>query len=163
MKNNELKENVLKNVKENIAISNIVNEMKVEKRNNKVLIYRSLSTCAAVILVGVLFVNGNMHKSTENMANQQVKDELIVGKLENEKFEDKSKNNFIEKDPMMDSVNPEMDNYRGEELKQTANNAIISTDKAPAVEYTPSEESEVINIKQIIEKILEVVLPIVKE
>lgn len=156
MKNNELKDNLLKNVKEYIAISNITNEMKVKKRNNKVLIYKSLSTCAAVILIGAIFVNGNMHKSTENMASQQVKDELIVGK-------DESKNNFIEKDSMMDSINSEMDKYRGEELKETANSTIISADKALPVEYTPSEESKVINIKQIIKKILEVVLPIVKE
>ena len=96
MKNNELKDNVLKNVKENIAVSNITKEIEEERSVNKTILIKSLTTCAAVILIGIFLINNNMTKSNENMLEQQVKDEIIVGKLESENKNDLKENDIEE-------------------------------------------------------------------
>ena len=70
MTNNEMKDKILKNVKENIAISNIKEELKNENKENKNVIYSMLSTCAVVLIVGIVFINNPFGRTTDNAENQ---------------------------------------------------------------------------------------------
>lgn len=91
MENNELKNKVQKNVKENIAISNIRKELDMERRKNKKIFYGILSTCAVFVLCGVVLIN--YHQINKNdIVNEQAKLENIENaNTENLKIENESK------------------------------------------------------------------------
>lgn len=160
MKNNELKDNVLKNVKENIAVSNITKEIEEERSVNKTILIKSLTTCAAVIVIGIFLINNNMTKSNENMVGQQVKDEIIVGKLESENKND-LKENDIEGNINSVIAKDEQDDFRGQNVQQmptydkneTANAVIkenVGTDSAV------EDKVNKVDVKNFIKNILEV-------
>lgn len=177
MKNNELKEKVLKNVKENIAISNICEEMGVsKKKERKFFVYKTLSACAAVILIGAIFVNMSNIQMSTNSLGQTAMDSMLVGKNESDMIMPgiqssnsalENKNDFAGtiKDPMNDSfIYDAEDNYRGdstEDLKQNANSEILATDKVtnvPSVGSTNEQES--FSIKVFFQNIIEALLSI---
>ena len=60
MDNNEFKNKIRKNVKENIAISNIRKEIDMNKVKNKKVFYGVLSSCAMIIICAVVIVNSNI-------------------------------------------------------------------------------------------------------
>ena len=60
MDNNELKNRIQKNVKENIAISNIREEIDMNNVKNKKVFYGVLSSCAMIMLCAVVIVNSNI-------------------------------------------------------------------------------------------------------
>lgn len=177
MKNNELKDKVLKNVKENIAISNICEEIGMDKKKErKFFVYKTLSACAAVILIGAVFVNNLNVKQIGNSLAQNATDNILVGKNEsdmvipgiqssNSVIEDKNDFAGTIKDPMNDSLTYETeDNFRGEsseDLKQNANSEILATDKVTNVPSIESpDEKESFNIKEFLKNILEALLSI---
>lgn len=85
MTNNDMKDKILKNVKENIAISNIKEEFKNEKKGNKNVIYSMLSACAVFLIVGIVFINNPFGRSTESNSNTSgaVEDILETGIVQN--------------------------------------------------------------------------------
>ena len=103
MTNNDIKDKILKNVKENIAISNIKEELKNENKGNKNVIYSMLSACAVVLLVGIVFINSPFGSSTDTAENQNIS---INDTLENSMETDIVKNiiniNKIEKPSVVD-------------------------------------------------------------
>lgn len=160
MKNNDLKENILKNVKENIAISNITKEIEEEGLVNKTILIKSLTTCAAVILIGIFLINNNMTKSNENMVAQQVKDEMIVGKLESENKND-LKENDIEENMNSAIAKEELDNFRGQDVQEMPTYDKSETANAVVKENVGSDsiiEDKVdeVDLKNFIKNILEV-------
>ncbi len=181
MKNNDLlKEKVLKNVKENIAISNICEEMGVaKKKEHKFFVIKTLSACAAVILIGAIFVNMSHIQMAKNSLGQTSMDSMLVGKNEMTQgvpgiqssassVENKTDISEAVKDPMSDSANVEFDdNYRGDlndALKQNANSEMIVPDKvinAPSEGMTNEEEG--FNIKELIKNIIEILSSIFGE
>lgn len=161
MKNNELKEKILKNVKENIAISNIAKEMKEERNINRSVWIKSLTTCAAVVLIGVLFSNNNMTKSNENMLAEQVEDEKIVGKIEVENKNDLKGNEIIQENINSVITKDEQDNYRGQNVQEMPTYDKNETANAVVKENIGSDsiiEDKVnkVDVKKIIKNILEV-------
>ena len=72
MTNNDMKDKILKNVKENIAISNIKEELKNENKGNKNVKYSVLSACAVVLIVGIVFINNPFGRSTDTAENQNI-------------------------------------------------------------------------------------------
>ena len=103
MTNNDIKDKILKNVKENRAISNIKEELKNENKGNKNVIYSMLSACAVVLLVGIVFINSPFGSSTDTAENQNIS---INDTLENSMETDIVKNiiniNKIEKPSVVD-------------------------------------------------------------
>lgn len=164
MKNNTLKDKVLKNVKENIAISNITKEIEEEKTINRLVLMKSLTTCAAVVLIGIFFINNNMTKSNENMASQHVKDEMIVGKLE---YENK---NDLKENSVQDSINSaiikdEQDNFRGQSVQKMPTYDKSETANAVIKEYIGTDslvedKLNKIDLKSFIKNILEALFSI---
>jgi hypothetical protein len=164
MKNNTLKDKVLKNVKENIAISNIVKEIEQEKTINRLVLMKSLTTCAAVVLIGIFFINNNMTKSNENMASQQVKDEMIVGKLESENKNDLKENS------VQDSINSaiikdEQDNFRGQSVQEMptydkSENANVVIKEYISTDSLVEDKLNKIDLKSFIKNILEALFSI---
>jgi hypothetical protein len=164
MNNNTLKDKVLKNVKENIAISNITKEIEEEKTINRLVSMKSLTTCAAVVLIGIFFINNNMTKSNENMASQQVKDEMIVGKLESENKNDLKENS------VQDSINSaiikdEQDNFRGQSVQEMPTYDKSETANAVIKEYISTDslvedKLNKIDLKSFIKNILEALFSI---
>ena len=62
MENNELKEKIRKNIKEEIAISNIRKEFGMKTNRNKKIIYTISSVCAVFILaIGILVGTGQLN------------------------------------------------------------------------------------------------------
>lgn len=160
MKNNELKDNVLKNVKENIAVSNITKEIEEERSVNKTILIKSLTTCAAVILIGIFLINNNMTKSNENMLEQQVKDEIIVGKLESENKND-LKENDIEENINSVIAKDEQDDFRGQNVQQMPTydknetaNAVIKENVG--TDSVVEDKVNKVDVKSFIKNILEV-------
>lgn len=164
MKNNTLKDKVLKNVKENIAISNITKEIEEEKTINRLVLMKSLTTFAAVVLIGIFFINNNMTKSNENMASQQVKDEMIVGKLESENKNDLKENS------VQDSINSaiikdEQDNFRGQSVQEMPTYDKSETANAVIKEYISTDslvedKLNKVDLKSFIKNILEALFSI---
>ena len=72
MTNNEMNDKILKNVKENIAISNIKEEFKNENKGNKNVIYSMLSACAVALIVGIVFINNPFGRTKDIAENQNV-------------------------------------------------------------------------------------------
>ena len=72
MTNNDMKDKILKNVKENIAISNIKEELKNENEGNKNVIYSMLSVCVVALIVGIVFINNPFGRITDNAENQNI-------------------------------------------------------------------------------------------
>ncbi len=160
MKNNELKDNVLKNVKENIAISNITKEIKEKRTINRSVLIKSLTTCAAVVLIGIFLINNNMIKSNENMIAQQEKDEMIVGKLELENKNDLKENN-IEENINSAIAKDEQDHFRGQNVqemptydKNEAANAVIKENVG--TDSIVEDKINKVDVKKFIKNILEV-------
>ena len=88
MKNNELKEKIRNNIKEEIAISNIRREFDMQKNKNKKTIYTISSMCAVFILgIGVLIGTSNLnHKTLQRESlgrteNDNIKVELKINKI----------------------------------------------------------------------------------
>lgn len=78
MENNELKERIRRNIKEEIAISNIRKEFGMKNNKNKKVIYAISSACAVVILVIGVFIG------TGNLNDNLLQNNLIgIGKTEN--------------------------------------------------------------------------------
>lgn len=175
MKNNDLlKEKILKNVKENIAISNICEEMGVaKKKERRIFVIKTLSACAAVVVIGAIWINvSNINMITHSLG-QTAMDSMLVGKNEMTQgvpgiqssassVENKTDISEAIKDPMSDSANVEFDdNYRGnstDDLKQNANSEMIVPDKvinAPSEGMTNVEES--FSIKKLIKNIIEII------
>ena len=88
MKNNELKEKIRNNIREEIAISNIRKEFDMKKNKNKKIIYTISSMCAVFILgIGVLIGTSNLNNKTlqgESLGkteNENMKIELKINKI----------------------------------------------------------------------------------
>ena len=89
MKDNELKERVRKNIKEEIAISNIRKEFDMKTNKNKKVIYVLSSICAVFILGIGIFVGVNKNLLPSNTVDigqtdgkgESVKVELNINKL----------------------------------------------------------------------------------
>lgn len=60
MDNNELKNRIRNNVKENIAISNVREEINMNKIRNKKIFYGVLSSCAMFIICAVVIINSKI-------------------------------------------------------------------------------------------------------
>ena len=103
MTNNDMKDKILKNVKENIAISNIKEEFKNENKENKNVIYSMLSACAVVLIVGIVFINSPFGRTKDVAENQNIS---INDVLENSMETDITQNiiniNKIEKPSVVD-------------------------------------------------------------
>ncbi len=90
MKNDELKEKIRKNIKEEIAVSNIRKEFDMKTNRNKRIVYVISSICAVFILGIVIFIGtnkldnafniGKTEQSNKNKEEQNIK--LNVNKLE---------------------------------------------------------------------------------
>lgn len=90
MKNNEPKERIRNNIKEEIAISNIRREFDMKKNKNKKILYTISSMCAVFILgIGVLIGTSNLNNKTlqgESLGkteNENMKIELKINKIKN--------------------------------------------------------------------------------
>ena len=160
MKNNELKDKVLKNVKENIAVSNITKEIEEKRTINRSVLIKSLTTCAVVILIGIFLINNNMTKFNENMVAQQVKDEMFVGKLESENKNDLKENN-IEENINSVIAKDEQDNFRGQNVQQMPTydknetaNAVIKENVG--TDSVVEDKVNKVDVKKFIKNILEV-------
>lgn len=84
MENNELKESVRKNIKEEIAISNIRKEFDMKTNRSKKIVYVISSMCAVFILVIGIFLGINsklLHNDIDNTQNLNVK--LNINKVKN--------------------------------------------------------------------------------
>ncbi len=88
MKNNELKEKIRNNIREEIAISNIRKEFDMRKNKNKKMIYTISSMCAVFILgIGILIGTSNLNNKTlqgESLGkteNDNIKVELKINKI----------------------------------------------------------------------------------
>ena len=93
MKNNDLKEKIRKNVKEQIAISNIIKEFDMKTNRNKKIVYIASSICAVFILGIGIFIGtnklqvdntlkiGKSEEQNENM-EENLKIELNINKLD---------------------------------------------------------------------------------
>ena len=66
MENNELKEKIRKNIKEDIAISNIRKEFDMKTSKNKKIVYSISSICAVFILGISIFLGVNNSLFKEN-------------------------------------------------------------------------------------------------
>lgn len=90
MKNNELKEKIRNNIREEIAISNIRRELDMKKNKNKKIIYTISSMCAVFILgIGVLIGTSNLNnkmlqgESLGRTENDNIKVELNINNIKN--------------------------------------------------------------------------------
>ena len=93
MKNNDLKEKIRKNIKEQIAISNIRKEFDMKTNRNKKIVYIASSICAVFILGIGIFIGtnklqvdntvkiGKSEEQNENM-EEDLKIELNINKLD---------------------------------------------------------------------------------
>ena len=87
MENNELKEKIRKNIKEEIAISNIRKEFGMKTNRNKKIIYAISSVCAVFILtIGILVGTGQLNNNI-NVGNENIDPKLNV-KLNINKIKD---------------------------------------------------------------------------
>lgn len=97
MDNNELKNRIQKNVKENIAISNIREEIDMNNVKNKKVFYGVLSSCAMIMLCAVVIVNSNIkfgdkknstmgindkYAAVEDLEKENLKVELNINKID---------------------------------------------------------------------------------
>ncbi|MBO5141811.1 MAG: hypothetical protein J6C46_02220, partial [Clostridia bacterium] len=103
MTNNEMKDKILKNVKENIAISNIKEELKNENKENKNVIYSMLSACAVVLIVGIVFINNPFDRTTDNAENQNISmNDVLENSMETDITQNIININKIEKPSVVD-------------------------------------------------------------
>lgn len=72
MENSELKSKILKNVKENIAISNIREEINMNKVKNRKILYGVLSSCAIFIICAVVVINSNIKIGEREKENSTI-------------------------------------------------------------------------------------------
>lgn len=87
MENNKLKEKIRKNIKEEIAISNIRKEFGMKTNRNKKIIYTISSVCAVFILtIGILVGSGQLNDNI-NIGNENIDQKLNV-KLNINKIKD---------------------------------------------------------------------------
>ena len=73
MENSELKEKIRKNIKEEIAVSNIRKEFDMKSKKNKKIIYW-LTSCVAVFILGFGIIIG-----TNRFNNNQVQNDTHYG------------------------------------------------------------------------------------
>ena len=103
MTNNEMKNKILKNVKENIAISNIKEEFKNENKGNKNVKYSVLSACAVVLIVGIVFINNPFGRTTDNAENQKISmNDVLENSMETDITQNIININKIEKPSVVD-------------------------------------------------------------
>lgn len=85
MKNNELKEKIRKNIKEEIAISNIRKEFDMKTNKNRKILYAISSICAVFILgIGIFIGTGKMNNTGLEIGKTEVnknKEESLVVEL----------------------------------------------------------------------------------
>lgn len=143
MKNNNLKNRIQKNVKEKIAISTIREEICMNKRKNKKVIYTVLSSCAVfAICIGITinklpnnnneYLSGNEYPKTESLHSgiedlEQDKEENIendntVGKTEKPVEEQDSGVNEMPNE-IFNSKYPEC--YGGKYIDNNGNNVVL--------------------------------------
>lgn len=77
MENNNLKEQVRKDVKEKIAVSNIRKEFDMKSKNNKKLIYWVSSICAVFVLcfsllISIDFLNNDSNTEIAKIMEQKI-------------------------------------------------------------------------------------------
>lgn len=77
MENNNLKEQIRKNIKEEIAISNIREEFDMKTNKNKRVVYAISSICAVFILGIIIFIGTN--KQNNNLFQDDISE---IGKIE---------------------------------------------------------------------------------
>lgn len=88
MENSELKEKIRKNIKEEIAVSNIRREFDMKSKKNKKVIYW-ITSCAAVVILGFGIII-----STNTLNNNQTQNNLYgIADLQNDK---QNKNESLE-------------------------------------------------------------------
>ena len=85
MKNNELREKIRKNIKEEIAISNIRKEFDMKTNKNRKILYAISSICAVFILgIGIFIGTGKMNNTGLEIGKTEVnknKEESLVVEL----------------------------------------------------------------------------------
>ena len=82
MENNELKEKIRKNIKEEIAISNIRKEFGMKTNRNKKIIYIISSVCAVFILaIGILVGTEQVNDNIGEKINQKLNIKLNINKI----------------------------------------------------------------------------------
>ena len=82
MENNELKEKIRKNIKEEIAISNIRKEFGMKTNRNKKIIYTISSVCAVFILaIGILVGTGQLKDNIGENIDQKLNVKLNINKI----------------------------------------------------------------------------------
>lgn len=80
MENNDLKEKIRRNVKEKIAVSNVRKEFEMKSKKIKKAIYW-ITSCAAVVILGVGIIIGTNTFSNKNMQNSNY--EIASSKQDN--------------------------------------------------------------------------------
>lgn len=78
MENNKLKEKVLNNVKENIALSNIRDEINIKSLRNKKIFYSTLPTCAMIFVCAIVVNSLNQEKSANRLEDFGAKEEIVA-------------------------------------------------------------------------------------
>lgn len=80
MENDELKEKIRKNIKENIAVSNIRKDISMRNIRNKRIIYTTLSACAMFIIALGIGINNNFILKNNRKENEipKIEDETII-------------------------------------------------------------------------------------
>lgn len=85
MKNNELREKIRKNIKEEIAVSNIKKEFDMKTNKNRKILYAISSICAVFILeIGIFIGTGKMNNTGLEIGKTEVninKEESLVVEL----------------------------------------------------------------------------------
>lgn len=85
MKNNELREKIRKNIKEEIAVSNIRKEFDMKTNKNRKILYAISSICAVFILgIGIFIETGKMNNTGLEIGKTEVnknKEESLVVEL----------------------------------------------------------------------------------
>lgn len=87
MENNDLKENIRKNIKEKIAVSNIRKEFYMKNNINNKIFYTAISACALFVICVGIGINLNL-KPSENITISKENENDIVTIAEEKKQED---------------------------------------------------------------------------
>ena len=129
MKNNDLKEKIRKNIKEEIAISNIRKEFDIKTHRNKKIVYAISSMCAVFILgISIFF-------GTNKLSNNLIQDNknIEIGKTENiiekEEGSTSAKVNSSEEENLNEEENPNNSQLSEEVLNTEEQNVELNINK----------------------------------
>ena len=142
MENNYLKENIRKNIKERIAISNIREEFYMEK-NNKKVIYSILTACAVFILCIGISMNINNTDAGKIAKQNNVKQENIVFNTGSLQYMAKIDANSESAD-LKDEFNFINTIYVPEELKLSLQSKIFVKENSNSSEYSKLWQYEIL-------------------